>query len=217
MRQNIIDAIKSQRLIVIVRGIESEKLIPLAQAMYDGGVRLLEVTYSATGAVSDEDTAKSIRSLCEYFNGKMHIGAGTVLTERQVEFTKNAGGGFIISPNINGMVVKKTLDEGMVSIPAAFSPSEIENAHECGADFVKLFPVTNLGPEYVKAVRAPLAHIDMLAVGGIDLDNIPAYKKAGVCGFGIGSNITDKQMIADCNWNGITKLAEQYSSVIKGD
>lgn len=217
MSQEIIDQIKKEKLIVIVRGIERKKLIPLAQAMYDGGVRLLEVTYSTNGTVSDEETAENISTLVTHFGNKMYIGAGTVLTEKQVELTKKAGGGFIISPNTKQSVIKRTVELGMVSIPGAFSPSEIEDAYEFGADFVKLFPVTNLGTKYVKAVKAPLSHIDLLAVGGIDLDNIPLYKEAGVCGFGIGSNITDKSMIADEDWQGITELANRYSSAVKGD
>lgn len=217
MSQEIIDQIKKEKLIVIVRGIERKKLIPLAQSMYDGGVRLLEVTYSTNGTVSDEETAENISTLVTHFGNKMYIGAGTVLTEKQVELTKKAGGGFIISPNTKQSVIKRTVELGMVSIPGAFSPSEIEDAYEFGADFVKLFPVTNLGTKYVKAVKAPLSHIDLLAVGGIDLDNIPLYKEAGVCGFGIGSNITDKSMIANEDWKGITELANRYSSAVKGD
>lgn len=217
MKKKIIDVIKKEGLIVIVRSIDKNKLIPLAQAMYDGGVRLLEVTYSANGAVSDEETAENIHALCNHFGEKMYIGAGTVLTEKQVELTKEAGGGFIISPNTKERVIQRTVELGMVSIPGAFSPSEIEAAYEFGADFVKLFPVTNLGTEYVKAVKAPLSHIDLLAVGGIDLDNIPLYKQAGVCGFGIGSNITDKSMIANEDWQGIAELAGRYSSAAKGD
>jgi 2-dehydro-3-deoxyphosphogluconate aldolase/(4S)-4-hydroxy-2-oxoglutarate aldolase len=217
MRQETIDQIKKEKLIVIVRGIERKKLIPLAEAMYNGGIRLLEVTYSANGKVSDEKTAENIRALVTHFGNKMCIGAGTVLTEKQVELTQNAGGCFIISPNTKERVIQRTVELGMVSIPGAFSPSEIEDAHEFGADFVKLFPVTNLGAEYVKAVKAPLSHIDLLAVGGIDLDNIPLYKKAGACGFGVGSNITDKSMIANEDWQGIAELAKQYSLAVKGD
>lgn len=217
MREKTIEAIKCEKLIVIVRGISGDKLIPLAEAMYNGGIRLLELTYSADRSIDDIDTAKSVRSLCEHFGDEMYIGSGTVLTEKQVCLTKEAGGQFIISPNINASVVKKTLELGMVSIPAAFSPSEIVTAHDHGADFVKLFPITNLGPEYVKAIRAPLSHIDMLAVGGVDLDNIPIYKKSGVCGFGIGSNITDKKMIAEGDWQGITELAKRYCAAVKDD
>lgn len=217
MREKTIEAIKCEKLIVIVRGISGDKLIPLAEAMYNGGIRLLELTYSADRSIDDIDTAKSVRSLCEHFGDEMYIGSGTVLTEKQVCLTKEAGGQFIISPNINASVVKKTLELGMVSIPAAFSPSEIVTAHDHGADFVKLFPITNLGVEYVKAVRAPLSHIDMLAVGGVDLNNIPIYKKSGVCGFGIGSNIIDKKMIAEDDWQGITELAKRYCAAVKDD
>ena len=216
MRDQIIETVEREKLIVIVRGVEREDLIPLAEAMYRGGVRLLELTFSADGRVSDEETASRIRMLAEHFEGRMLIGAGTVLSEKQVELTKSAGGGFIISPNTKQSVIEKTRALDMVSIPGAFSPSEIANAHELGADFVKLFPVTNLGAEYVKAIKAPLCHIDMLAVGGIDLDNISHYKKAGVCGFGVGSSITDKTMIANEDWQGITELAKRYSQAVKG-
>lgn len=217
MKQQIIQQIKKEKLIVIVRGVEKEKLLPLVQAMYDGGVSLLEVTYSANGAVSDEQTAGNIHALVAHFGDKMRIGAGTVLTEKQVELTKQAGGCFIISPDTKKNVIQKTCELGMVSIPGAFSPSEVEAAHEFGADFVKLFPVSTLGVDYVKMIKAPLSHIDLLAVGGICLDNIPAYKNAGVCGFGIGSGITDKRMIANEDWQGITELSKRYTSAVKGD
>lgn len=217
MREKVIEKIKEEGLIVILRGIGKEALIPLAEAMYEGGVRLIEVTYSANGQMSDEETAENIRILAEHFCGRMYIGAGTVLTENQVELTKAAGGLFIISPNVKEKVIKKTREVGLVSLPGAFSPSEITDAHDFGADFVKVFPVTNLGAEYIKAIKAPLSHIDMLAVGGINLDNICLYKKAGICGFGIGSNITDKKMIAEKNWQGVRELAKKYTVAIKGN
>ena len=217
MRDQVIASIEKEKLIVIIRGIERKKLIPLAEAMYEGGVRLLEVTYSANGSVADEETAESIGLLSERFDGRMQIGAGTVLTEKQVCLTHEAGGKFIISPNANPKIIEKTRELGMVSIPGAFSPTEIELAHELGADFVKLVPVTNLGVEYVKAVTAPLSHIRLLAVGGIDLSNIPLYQKAGVCGFGVGSNIINKKMVTNGDWQCIAALAKQYSQAVKGE
>ena len=150
--------IQKEKLIVIVRGIEKDKLIPLAQAMYDGGIRLLEVTYSANGSIPDEQTASNIRMLADCFKGRMLIGAGTVLTQQQVEMTHHAGGQFIISPDCNSEVIKKTKELGLVSIPGALTPTEIQTAHKYGADFVKLFPITSLGVGYVKAVKAPLSH-----------------------------------------------------------
>ncbi|MBR4770703.1 MAG: bifunctional 4-hydroxy-2-oxoglutarate aldolase/2-dehydro-3-deoxy-phosphogluconate aldolase [Clostridia bacterium] len=214
--EKIKELIRNERLIVIVRGVKSEQLIPLAEAMYEGGVRLLEVTYSANGKVPDEETAKNIGALVEHFGDRMQIGAGTVLTEKQVALTAAAGGKYIISPNANPAVIAATRKAGLVSIPAAYTPTEIEAAYECGADFVKLFPVTSLGPSYVKAVRGPLNHIPLLAVGGVDLSNLADYAKAGVSGFGIGGNIVDKKMLETGDYAAITDLAKRYVSTVKG-
>lgn len=215
MNDRLIQLIENEKIIVIVRGIVSEKLIPLAEAMYSGGIRFLELTYSADGRVSDEQNAENIKMLAEYFKDKMHIGAGTVLNERQVELTKVAGGEFIISPDTNPDVIKKTKELGMVSMPGALSPSEIQIAHRSGADFVKLFPITNLGTDYVKAIKAPLSHIRLLAVGGVNENNLSDYLRSGVCGFGIGSNIVSKKLVDESNYDAITELAKKYVSVVK--
>ena len=214
MCEKIIQAVIREKLVVIVRGVENKKLLPLAQAMYDGGIRLLEITYSANGSVSDEQTAENIRMLSEALKDKMYIGAGTVLNEKQVELTAKAGGKFIISPDTCVDVIKKTKELGLVSIPGAVTPSEIQSAHKAGADFVKLFPATNLGPDYIKAVLAPLSHIKLLAVGGIDCNNMRDYMKAGACGFGIGSNIIDKKALKEENYAAITELARRYVSAL---
>lgn len=215
MNDKLIKTVENEKIIVIVRGVESEKLIPLAEAMYSGGIRFLELTYSADGRISDEKNAENIKMLSEHFKDKMHIGAGTVLNERQVELTKEAGGKFIISPDANPGIIKRTKELGMVSMPGALTPSEIQLAHRSGADFVKLFPITNMGVDYVKAVMAPLSHIRLLAVGGVDENNISEYLRAGVCGFGIGSNIVSKKLVDENNYKAITELAKKYVSAVK--
>lgn len=215
MREQIINTIEKEKIIVIVRGVEKEKLIPLAEAMYAGGIQLLEVTYSANGKVFDEETAENIRILSKQFEGRMYIGAGTVLTEKQVELTAKAGGKFIISPDTCPEVIRKTRELGLVSMPGALTPSEMQIAHRNGADFIKIFPITSLGASYVKAVKAPLSHLKMLAVGGVDENNIAEYLKAGINGFGLGSNIIDKKKIAENDWLGITELAKKYVSLVK--
>ncbi len=215
MRNQIIKDIDKNKIITIVRGVRKEKLIDLAQAMYEGGIRLLEVTYDANGIVSDEDTAKNIEMLSSHFEGKMHIGAGTVITEKQVELTKKAGGKFIISPDTYDAVINKTRELEMVSMPGALTPSEIQAAHRYGADFVKMFPITNLGVEYVKAVKAPLSHIKLLAVGGINESNMREYLKAGISGFGIGSNIVNKKLIDNNDFTKICELAKAYIKMIE--
>lgn len=215
MREYVIQTIDKEKIIVIVRGVVREKLIPLAEAMYAGGIRLLEVTYSANGSVSDEDTAENIRILVEHFKDRMYIGAGTVLTEKQVELTAQAGGMFIISPDTYPEVIRKTREIGLVSIPGSITPSEMQTAYRNGADFIKIFPIINLGSSYVKALKAPLSHLKMLAVGGVDENNMTEYLKAGVNGFGLGSNIIDKKKIAENDWAGITALAQKYVALVK--
>ena len=134
MKKSVIEAIEKEKIIVIVRGVEREKLLPLVQAMYKGGIRLLEITFDSTGKISDEETAENIQMLAETYKDRMYIGAGTVLTEKQVEMVKSAGGKFIISPNVNGEVIKKTIELNLVSMPGAVTPSEIQSAHFYGAE-----------------------------------------------------------------------------------
>lgn len=213
-KQTIINDVEQYKLIAILRGIPSEKLLQVAEALYEGGIRLLEVTYSANGSMSDEETAANIQKLAAHFAGRMHIGAGTVLTTKQVHLTQEAGGTFIISPNMKPTVIEETVKLGLVSMPGVFTPSEACDAVDYGADFVKLFPVTNMGSSYVKAIKAPLSHIKFLAVGGIDETNMQEYLDAGVSGFGIGSNITNKKMIDNNDWAGLTALAKKYVEVV---
>lgn len=210
MRNRIIEDIEKNKLIVIIRGVDREKLLPLAEALYKGGIRLIEVTFSADGSTDDAYTAENIRILSEAFRGRLRVGAGTVLTEEQVELTANAGGEFIISPDTYAPVIERTRALGMVSIPGAMTPSEIALAHRVGADFVKLFPVSGVGPKYVKAVTAPLSHVKLLAVGGINESNMKEYLSTGVKGFGIGNNLVDKRLLAENDYDGITALAEKY-------
>lgn len=213
--KNTVNEILKEKIVVIVRGVPREKLLPLAEALYAGGIRLIEYTYNAKAPASDVETAENIAMLARHFEGRMLVGAGTVLTEKQVELTHAAGGKFIISPDTNPAVINKTKELDMVSIPGAMTPTEVLTAHRTGADFVKLFPVTSLGPEYIKAITAPISHVKLLAVGGINENNMAQYLKAGVSGFGIGSNIIDKKMLAEEDYEGITRLAECYLEKIK--
>jgi len=212
MKNQVIKRILEEKIVVIVRGIASDKIIPLAEAMYEGGIRALEITYNASNMDENAEVAGNIKKLVDHFGDRMIIGAGTVLTTEQVELTKAAGGTFIISPNAKEEIIRKTCELGMVSIPGALTPTECVDAYDAGADFVKLFPITNLGSSYVKAIKAPLSHIRFLGVGGIDENNMEEYLKAGVCGFGIGSNIVNKKLIEAGDFEAITELARVFTS-----
>ncbi len=209
--ENVTEKILKEKIITIVRGVEKEKLIPLAKALYDGGIRLMECTYDARGNTSDEEVASGIEMLSKHFGDKMAIGAGTVLTKKQVELTKNAGGKFIISPDTNTEIIKYTKELGMISIPGALTPTEIATASRSGADFVKVFPVNTMGSSYIKDVKAPLSNVKFLAVGGIDENNMREYMDAGVCGIGVGSGIVKKSLVDSDDFEAITELAKKYT------
>ena len=129
----------------------------------------------------------------------------------------NAGAKFIISPDANSNVIRRSRELGLVSIPGVLSPTEITSAWEAGADFVKLFPVTTLGLPYIKAVRAPLNHIPMMAVGGVNEENLKAYLDAGLCGAGIGGNLVNKAWIEAGEFDKITALAKKMVGIAKGE
>ena len=214
--ESTVRAIEKNKIIVIVRGVARDKLIPLAEAMYNGGIRLIECTYDAKGIISNEEMASRIAMLADHFGNDMIVGAGTVLSTEQVELTKNAGGKFIISPDTNPEVIAKTKELGLVSIPGALTPTEIAAAYAAGADFVKLFPIDVIGgAKYVKSVKAPLSHIRMLAVGGVTENNLREFIDSGACGIGVGSGIIDKNLIEKGDFEAITKLAERYTSQIQ--
>lgn len=215
MKQTVIEAILKHKVIAIIRGVKGDKLIPLAKALFEGGIRLVEITFSADGSVSDEKTAEQIGLLAKQFEGRMMVGAGTVLTEKQVDLTKQAGGLFVISPNMDEAVIRKSSALGLVSIPGALTPTEVNAAHNMGADFVKLFPVSNLGPKYVKAVKAPLSHVKLLAVGGVDENNIAEYMAAGICGAGVGGNLVNRQWVEAEEFDKITQVARQLMAAAK--
>lgn len=209
MKYELIKKIEREKIVAILRGLEKEQLLPTADALFKGGIRLVEVTYRADGS-ADEKTARAIETLTNAFGEEMEIGAGTVLTERQAELCAEAGGRFVISPDVNERVIKKTLMLSMVSIAGAMTPTEIAAASSMGADFVKLFPAGCLGAGYVKAIKAPLSYIKLLAVGGIHEKNMAEFFEAGVCGFGIGTNIADKTLIDRGDFKGIEALAKKY-------
>ena len=120
---------------------------------------------------------------------------------------EQAGGEYMITPNVNASLIRECVRRGLVAMPGAFTPSEAVDAWEAGASFVKIFPAGTLGPGYVKAMRAPLSHIPFLAVGGIGPDNVAEFMKAGCVGAGVGGNLTNKEWIAAGAWDKIEETA----------
>ena len=145
----------------------------------------------------------------------MLVGAGTVTTPELVTRTRDAGGQFIISPDTNPAVIARTRELELVSMPGAMTPSEILAAHAAGADLVKLFPAAALGPAYLKAVRSPISHVRIMAVGGINEKNAAEFLKAGAVGLGVGGNLANRQWIADGAFEKITQTAQALVAAVR--
>lgn len=216
MREQVIQKIREEKLIAIVRGIRPELCLKVADALYEGGVRLMEITYSQKDPDSWVQTAEAIQAVAEEYEGRMMVGAGTVTSVELVELTHSHKGQYIISPDTDVAVIKRTRELGMVSMPGAMTPSEIKQAYNAGADFVKLFPAGNLGPGYLKAIKAPLNHIPILAVGGISDANVQDFLAAGADGFGIGGNLAKKAWIDAGEFGKLTEAAKATVKAIKG-
>lgn len=213
MKQEVIKCISESRVIVIVRKLKEEFLLPAAQAMYRGGIRMIEITFDPAGNFSEAATLRQIELLRIHFGSDLYIGAGTVLTPRQAEAAHSVGASFIISPNTDPSVIAATNAMDMVSIPGAMTPTEIQQAHTAGADLVKIFPAAELGVDYFRAVLAPLNHIKVIAVGGIDERNKKAFLEAGAVAVGAGSCIIRKDAIAEGEYNEITLHARRMTEI----
>ena len=212
---NTIDFIEENKIICICRKIYGDDLIKLATALSKGGVRMIEVTFDQADNQCIEKTSEAISLLCDKFGDSMKIGAGTVLNSSQVEAAKNAGAEYIISPNTNESVIKKTKALDMVSIPGAMTPTEIIAAHEMGADFVKLFPTVYLGLRYIKDIKGPISHVKLLGTGGLDEENLADYLKAGMVGAGISSRLVDKKVREAGNYDELTRRASVFMEIAK--
>ena len=195
--------------VAILRGITNEEVPAICDALYEGGIRLLEIPLNSPNAV------ESIAIAARHCEGRQLVGAGTVLTPEDVIAVYKAGGKFIISPDCYPDVIRRTLERNMVSIPGALTPTEIMTAHRCGADFAKLFPVSQLGIPYVKSITAPISHVKLLAVGGVNETNVADYLRAGLWGAGIGGNLANRKWIEAGEYHRITETARNIVSQIK--
>ena len=214
-RDKVLDMIYQNKIIAIIRGVSQENIEDVIQALLDGGVNMAEITFDHTDEIKREETLNSLRKIQKSFEERICLGAGTVLTEKDVEDAYQAGADYMISPNTNEAVIRKTRELGMVSIPGAFSPSEIVMAYQAGADIVKLFPAALMGVEYIKALMGPLHHIPMSAVGGVTPESIKDFVKAGICCFGIGSNLVSAKNAEAGDFTAITNSARQFHMAVE--
>lgn len=180
--ERTISQIVEQGLIAIVRGnFPAQKLIEIGDALLASPVLVMEVTLNTGGALD------GIRLLRERFGEQMWVGAGTVRTAAQFEQAVDAGAQFTVAPNFDPATVAKAVELDVLHLPGVFTPSEAQAAYAAGCKMVKLFPSEIVGPQYLKALRAPLDDILFVPVGGITPDNVGEYIRAGAAAVGLGS------------------------------
>lgn len=211
---DVLTAIKKEKLVAILRGVPQDRLEGVVGALVRGGVRVLEFTFDHGSSDCIEDNARKIRRTVERYGGDVLVGCGTALTVQEVEAACEAGACLVISPNVDLAVIRRTRQLGMVSMPGALTPTEIVAAYDAGADIVKLFPAGELGLGYIKAVRGPLAHIPMSAVGGVKPENVKDFLNAGVCGFGVGGQLVLSKAVKSGDDAAIEARAREFTQAI---
>ena len=189
-----------------------ERILPATEALYEGGIRLMEITFDQADPDCLHLTPRFIEALAVRFDD-MLVGAGTVMTREQARAAADAGARFALAPNIDPDVIDEAQKLGIGVIPGAMTPSEVAQAWKLGATMVKLFPAGDLGPGYVKALRGPLPHIPLMAVGGVDLNNLAGFFQAGAGAAGIGGNIVNNKLIAEGRYEALKDLAKAYTNL----
>lgn len=215
MRNQVIQAIITHKIIAIVRGAQEAQALAAAKALHQGGIHLVEVTFNQAQPDSFSHTANAIRAIHDQFGEQVLVGAGTVTSVELVEMAAQAGASYIISPDTDPTVIRCTRELGLVSIPGAYTASEAKQAYNSGADFVKLFPCVSDGPAYLKALCAPLNHIRFLAVGGVNADNCATFLKAGAVGVGVGGCLVNKKWLETGEYSRITDEARRFVANIQ--
>lgn len=205
---NHLEQIKKSKIISIIRGTSLNDTLSVVQALYDGGIEVVEITLNTLNALA------LIETVNKNFRDKMLVGAGTVLNSQEAKAAIAAGAKFIISPNLNPDTITTTKELGVISIPGAFTPTEIVNAYALGADIIKVFPATN-GIDFIKNIRGPLPQIPLMPTGGVTLKNIQEFKQAGAVAFGIGSALVDGKSEVNSQYlEELTHKAQQFIEAV---
>jgi len=207
-KSQIIEAIKENKIIAIVRGVEANTAINIAETLYSGGIKLIEVTFNTPGA------AEMIAVIKKAMESKMYVGAGTVLDSETTKTAIDSGAEFILSPSLDKGMISTCNRYGKVAIPGIATPTEAVKAMQWGADLIKLFPAAALGHKYLKSIKGPLDYIEIVAVGGINLDNAKIFIDAGSVGVGIGSSLVDKKLVTASDFKEIEKRAKQFVELL---
>ncbi len=196
-------------IVSIIRAKSGDQLVNVAKALYEGGIDVIEVTFTVPGVLD------IIAAVKKALGDKILLGAGTVLDPETGRAAILAGAEFLVTPTINTDVIRMCNRYSKVIMPGGFTPTEILTAWDAGADIVKVFPAEIGGPPFLKAVHGPLPHVRLLPTGGVNLETLPAFLKAGACAVGLGSQLVEAKAVESGDMARITSLAQQYVGLVK--
>ncbi len=203
-----LSGILDHKIVAIIRGAKPDDVLLIARALSEGGVKHLEVTLNSPDALT------AISKIASKLNEVVTVGAGTVLDATMAKEAIDAGAKFIISPSLDIETIQATKQAGAVSIPGAFSATEIFTAYKHGADIIKVFPAS-VGPGYIKDLRGPFPQIPLMPTGGVNLSNIREFQKAGAVAFGVGSALVNTSLsISDAYLSDLIEKAKKYVEAV---
>ncbi len=198
-------------VIAVLRGVEQDDVAQVAEALIEGGVTTLEVTADTPGAMEMlEDLATTYAD-----RDNVLVGAGTVIDAETARAALLAGAEFVLSPSFHEDVVETCNRYGAVVAPGVATPTEAIEAYETGADLVKLFPASDLGPSYLGSIKGPLGQIPIVPTGGIGPDNAGEFIEAGACAVGAGGSLIDDDAIAAGDYSVLTENAEALVAAVE--
>jgi 2-dehydro-3-deoxyphosphogluconate aldolase/(4S)-4-hydroxy-2-oxoglutarate aldolase len=207
-KKQILKIILDKKIIAVIRIKEEEKLKKVIDAIYNGGISVVEITMTVPNAL------RLIEKMSEVFEEKVLIGVGSVLNKTIAEEAIKAGAKYVVSPVFKKEILEAAHKYNLPAMPGAFTPTEIQAAHEAGADIVKVFPADIVGMNFFKAVLAPLPHLKLMPTGGVSLTNAGEWLKAGACAVGIGTALLDKNAIKNEQYDILTRNAETINKSI---
>lgn len=196
-------------IIGIVRNLSFDVVKEILPIYKQAGLTTLEIT------LNTPDAEKCIRYAIDHYSEYLNIGAGTVCSIKDLDRALAYGAQFIVTPIVDKKVIKACKKKNIPIFSGAFTATEIYKAWKYGADMVKIFPATALGADYIKDIKGPLNHIQLLPTGGITVDNIKAFYNAGASGFGIGSPLFNTKYITNENWNALKQHFEEFVNRLK--
>lgn len=208
-KAEVLEKVKTLGVVAVIRGPSPDLTVKMVQALIEGGVTGIEITYSTPNA---EDV---VRTLAGRFGDEILLGMGTLTKPEQAECAKDAGARFLVSPVCEPILVNSMTATGLLTMAGAMTPTEVLQAYNLGTDVVKIFPGSLGGPAYVKALKGPFPYIPMMPTGGVSSANVADWFKAGVVAVGAGSELCPPQLAKEGKFAEITRLAAEFVQVVK--